>query len=87
MLSQRIVSAAVGKAQAADPQNVRETMGSGLGGVVDARKVCVGSHHSSMADARGVAARALRRASWRSALSVFVRSTGAPLVPCCLRMN
>ena len=40
-----IVSAAVGKGLKLQiPQNVRETMGSGLEGVVDGRKLCVGSH-------------------------------------------
>jgi RND family efflux transporter MFP subunit len=61
-------------------------MGSGLGGVVDARKVCVGSHQLVYGGGRleEWAARALRRASWRSALSVFVsidgRAAGALLL-------
>ena len=82
-----IVSAAVGKGLKLQiPQNVRETMGSGLGGVVDARKVCVGSHQLVYGGGRleEWAARALRRASWRSALSVFVsidgRAAGALLL-------
>jgi heavy metal translocating P-type ATPase len=82
-----IVSAAVGKGLKLQiPQNVRETMGSGLGGVVDARKVCVGSHQLVYGGGRleEWAAWALRRASWRSALSVFVsidgRAAGALLL-------
>ena len=75
-----------GAAKLQIPQNVRETMGSGLGGVVDARKVCVGSHQLVYGGGRleEWAARALRRASWRSALSVFVsidgRAAGALLL-------
>ena len=82
-----IVSAAVGKGLKLQiPQNVRETMGSGLEGVVDGRKVCVGSHQLVYGSGRleEWAARALRRASWRSALSVFVsidgRAAGALLL-------
>ena len=82
-----IVSAAVGKGLKLQiPQNVRETMGSGLEGVVDGRKLCVGSHQLVYGSGRleEWAARALRRASWRSALSVFVsiegRAAGALLL-------
>ena len=82
-----IVSAAVGKGLKLQiPQNVRETMGSGLEGVVEGRKVCVGSHLLVYGSGRleEWAARALRRASWRSALSVFVsidgRAAGALLL-------
>ena len=82
-----IVSAAVGKGLKLQiPQNVRETMGSGLEGVVDGRKVRVGSHQLVYGSGRleEWAARALRRASWRSALSVFVsidgRAAGALLL-------
>jgi heavy metal translocating P-type ATPase/RND family efflux transporter MFP subunit len=60
------------------PEKVRETMGSGLDGIVDGRKVCVGSHHLVYGGSRPEewALRALRRASWRSALSVFVSVEG-----------
>ena len=82
-----IVSATVGKGLKLQiPQKVRETMGSGLEGVVDGRKVCVGSHQLVYGSGRleEWAARALRRASWRSALSVFVsidgRAAGALLL-------
>src|SRR6516165_9085497 len=68
------------------PSHVRETMGSGLEGAVDGRKVRVGSHQLVYGAAKPEqwAARALRRASWRSALSVFVavdgRTIGAVLL-------
>ncbi len=74
-----IVSAAQGKGLTLQvPEKVRETMGSGLEGVVDGRKVCVGSHQLVYGGAQPEewALRALRRASWRSALSVFVSVEG-----------
>lgn len=90
--SHHVVAAAIVAASAARglklqiPQNVRETMGSGLEGVVDGRVIRAGSHQL-VCGAAGVgewAARALRRASWRSALSVFVsidgRAAGALLL-------
>lgn len=73
--SQHVVAAAIVKAAAARrislhmPQQVHEIMGSGLEGVVDGRRVRVGSHQLIFG-ARKLdewAARALRRASWRSA--------------------
>jgi soluble P-type ATPase len=74
-----IVEAAVAKGlKLSIPSDVRETMGSGLEGTVDGRKVRVGSHqlvHGRAAPEKW-AARALRRASWRSALSVFVAVDG-----------
>ena len=81
-----IVSAAIGKGLKLQiPQNVRETMGSGLEGVVEGRKVRAGSHQLVYGGRlEEWAARALRRASWRSALSVFVsidgRAAGALLL-------
>jgi heavy metal translocating P-type ATPase len=60
------------------PEEVRESMGSGLHGVIDGRRVSAGSR--DMVLARGHAAewvvRAMRRASWRSALVVFVAVEG-----------
>ncbi len=60
------------------PEKVRETMGSGLEGAVGGRKVSVGSHQLVYGGGRPEewALRALRRASWRSALSVFVSVEG-----------
>ncbi|KAB2943721.1 MAG: heavy metal translocating P-type ATPase [Hyphomicrobium sp.] len=78
--SQHVVAAAIVAAGAGRglalhmPHQVHEVMGSGLEGVVDGRKVRVGSHQLIFG-ARKLdewVARALRRASWRSALSVFV---------------
>ena len=82
-----IVEAAVGKRlKLTIPTEVRETMGSGLEGMVDGQNVRVGSyqmvHGARKPDTW--AARALRRATWRSALSVFVavggRTIGAVLL-------
>lgn len=74
-----IVSAALAKGLSLQiPTKVRETMGSGLEGVVEGRKICVGSHQLVYGAAlpEEWALRALRRASWRSALSVFVSVDG-----------
>ena len=60
------------------PTQIRETMGSGLEGRIDDRLVCVGSHQLVYAGRKPEdwAVRALRRAAWRSALSVFVSVDG-----------
>ena len=74
-----IVAAALDKGLALQiPAEVHETMGSGLEGIVDGRKICVGSHQLVAGGGRPEdwAARALRRASWRSALSVFIAVDG-----------
>lgn len=78
--SQHVVAAAIVNAAAARrlslhmPQQVHEVMGSGLEGLVAGRRVRVGSHQLIFGARKPDewAARALRRASWRSALSVFV---------------
>ena len=82
-----IVEAAVAKGlKLSVPSQVRETMGSGLEGSVDGRSVRVGSHQlvHGARKPEAWAARALRRAAWRSALSVFVavdgRTIGAVLL-------
>jgi heavy metal translocating P-type ATPase len=68
------------------PSQVRETMGSGLEGVIDGRTIRVGSYQLICGTRKPEtwAVRALRRASWRSALSVFVaidsRTIGAILL-------
>lgn len=56
------------------PLQVREIMGSGLEGVLDGKTVRAGSYELIHGNRRPEpwAARALRRAAWRSALSVFV---------------
>jgi heavy metal translocating P-type ATPase len=60
------------------PQEVRESMGSGLHGVVEGRRVSAGSGDLVFARQRPAewAVRAMRRASWRSALVVFVAVEG-----------
>ena len=79
-----VVEAAVAKGlKLSIPSQVRETMGAGLEGIVDGRKVRVGSHQLVYGAAKPEQW-ALRRASWRSALSVFVavdgRTIGAVLL-------
>ncbi|MGJ4948952.1 heavy metal translocating P-type ATPase [Bradyrhizobium sp. HKCCYLS20291] len=56
------------------PQAVRETMGSGLEGMIDGRRVIAGSRDLVLGNRTPPpwAARAIRRASWRSALIVFI---------------
>ena len=82
-----IVSAALARGLTLDsPDQVRETMGSGLEGRVGGKQVRVGSHQlvCGLGRPESWAVRALRRASWRSALSVFVsvdqRTIGAILL-------
>jgi heavy metal translocating P-type ATPase len=60
------------------PSHVHETMGSGLDGVVDGRMIRVGSHQlvNGASKPEAWVVRALRRAAWRSALSVFVAVDG-----------
>jgi heavy metal translocating P-type ATPase len=74
-----IVAAAIAKGLSLQvPSKVRETMGSGLEGVIDGRDVRVGSHQLVYGARKPEewAVRALRRAAWRSALSVFVAVDG-----------
>src|SRR6202043_3287363 len=63
------------------PQQVRESMGSGLHGVIEGRHVSAGSSDLIFAGGRVSewASRAIRRASWRSALIVFVAVEGRPI--------
>jgi heavy metal translocating P-type ATPase len=60
------------------PSQVHEVMGSGLEGIVEGKCVRAGSHQMIFGSHRpdDWALRALRRASWRSALSVFVSIDG-----------
>jgi heavy metal translocating P-type ATPase len=68
------------------PEEVRESIGSGLQGVIDGRQVAAGSRDMIYGSARTSewASRAIRRAAWRSALVVFVavegRAIGAQLL-------
>jgi soluble P-type ATPase len=63
------------------PSSVRETMGSGIQGQVAGQSVKVGSPQLVYGSRRPEdwAVRALRRAAWRSALSVFVAVNGRTL--------
>jgi soluble P-type ATPase len=63
------------------PEQVRESAGSGLHGMIEGRRVTAGSAGMVYGAARatGWASRALRRASWRSALVVFVAVEGRPI--------
>ncbi|MEH2562600.1 heavy metal translocating P-type ATPase [Bradyrhizobium sp. AZCC 2289] len=63
------------------PEQVRESMGSGLRGVIEGRQVSAGSREMVIAGGHVAewAARAIRRASWRSALIVFVAVEGRPI--------
>jgi heavy metal translocating P-type ATPase len=83
--SQHVVAAAVVSAAKAKglnleiPERVHEVMGSGLEGVISGQKVRVGSQQLIFGAAHKPdkwALRALRRASWRSALSIFVSVDG-----------
>lgn len=79
VLATTLVEAAVAKGlKLSIPTEVHETMGSGLEGVIEGRKVHVGSHQLVYGASKPEewAVRALRRASWRSALSVFVSVDG-----------
>jgi heavy metal translocating P-type ATPase/RND family efflux transporter MFP subunit len=72
-----IVEAARSKGLALSaPQDVRETLGSGLEGLVDGKRITVGSPQMVAGEAPldEWAQRAVRRASWRSALTVLVAS-------------
>jgi heavy metal translocating P-type ATPase len=82
-----IVEAAIAKGlKLSTPSEVRETMGAGLEGVIDRRTIRAGSLQLVYGGGKPEAwvVRALRRAAWRSALSVFVavdgRTVGALLL-------
>lgn len=79
VIATAIVSAAKSKGVALRlPEGVNETMGSGLEGTIEDRRVRVGSHQLVYGTRKldDWAARTLRRASWRSALTVFVAVDG-----------
>jgi heavy metal translocating P-type ATPase len=85
--SQHVVAAAIVRAGLERglclrvPEQVREAMGSGLSGVIGGRQVAAGSREMILAGAPvdEWAARAIRRAAWRSALIVFVAVEGRPI--------
>jgi soluble P-type ATPase len=63
------------------PERVRETMGSGVAGMIEGKQVAAGSRDMAVGPGRLApwAARAVRRASWRSALIVFITVDGRPI--------
>lgn len=63
------------------PEQVKETMGTGLCGLIEGRLVTAGSREMilSHAELSPWQLRAIRRASWRSALIVFVAVDGRPI--------
>jgi heavy metal translocating P-type ATPase len=86
VLAHAIVEAAVARGlRLKVPEHVRESMGSGLAGVIDGRPVAAGSRDMILGSILGGArpgewiSRAVRRASWRSALVVFVAVDGRPI--------
>ncbi|WFU70589.1 heavy metal translocating P-type ATPase [Bradyrhizobium sp. CB2312] len=87
VLAKTVVAAAVDRGlKLRTPEQVKETMGTGLSGLIDGRHVAAGSRElvRSHAELSPWELRAIRRASWRSALIVFVavdgRSVGALLL-------
>ena len=82
VLAHAIVEAAIARGLSLKvPEQVRESMGSGLHGVIEGRKVAAGSRDMIYGGGRAGewASRAMRRASWRSALVVFVAVEGRPI--------
>jgi heavy metal translocating P-type ATPase len=82
VVAEAVVAAARAMGLALDmPGEVRETAGAGLEGTIDGRRVRAGTHEFVFGRRRPEdwAVRALRRASWRSALSVFVAVDDRPL--------
>ena len=82
--SQHVVAAAIVQAARTKglvlghPEGIHETMGSGLEGTIAGQRICVGSQQLvyGVRSPEQWAIRVLRRASWRSALSIFVSVDG-----------
>ena len=82
VLAKAVIEAAKSRGLRLDlPSDVHETAGIGLEGSLAGRHVVVGSKRLVYADRKpdAWALRALRRASWRSALSVFVSIDSKPI--------
>ncbi|WP_128929314.1 heavy metal translocating P-type ATPase [Bradyrhizobium guangxiense] len=82
VLAKAVVAAAVDRGlKLKPPEHVKEVMGSGLSGMIDSRHVTAGSR--AMLLSHGQLSpwelRAIRRASWRSALIVFIAVDGRPI--------
>jgi heavy metal translocating P-type ATPase len=81
-VAESIVKAAIDRAlPLKTPRQVRESMGSGLHGMIEGKCVSAGSREMILPHSRvpAWALRALRRASWRSALVVFVAVDKQPV--------
>jgi len=79
VLGEAVVKAAVDRGLVLKmPKDVREIVGAGLHGIIDGKQVSAGARAimPASADAEGWARRAARRATWRSALIVFVAIEG-----------
>ncbi|MCG2641313.1 heavy metal translocating P-type ATPase [Bradyrhizobium sp. GCM10023182] len=82
VLAKTVVAAALDRhLKLKAPEQVKETMGTGLSGLVDGRRVTAGSRELLRAHAELLPweLRAIRRASWRSALIVFVAVNRRPI--------
>jgi heavy metal translocating P-type ATPase len=82
VLAKAVVAAAIERGlKLKTPEQVREEMGSGLSGLIDGRQVTAGSREMLLLNGElsPWELRAIRRASWRSALIVFVAVDGRPI--------
>ncbi|HXI07379.1 MAG: heavy metal translocating P-type ATPase [Bradyrhizobium sp.] len=82
VLAKAVVAAAIDRGlKLKPPEHVKEAMGSGLSGLIDGRQVAAGSREMilSRAELSPWELRAIRRASWRSALIVFIAVEGRPI--------
>jgi len=82
VLAKTVVAAALDRGlKLKPPEHVKETMGTGLCGLIDGRQVVAGAREllRSHAELLPWELRAIRRASWRSALIVFVAVEGRPI--------
>ncbi|WP_454621075.1 heavy metal translocating P-type ATPase [Bradyrhizobium cenepequi] len=82
VLAKAVVAAAVERGlKLKAPEQVSETMGAGLCGLIDGRQVIAGSREMLLSggELSPWELRAIRRASWRSALIVFVAVERRPI--------
>ena len=82
VLAKAVVAAAVERGLKLEtPEQVKEKMGTGLSGSIGGRQVAAGSREMLLLDGElsPWELRAIRRASWRSALIVFVAVDGRPI--------
>ncbi|WGD55039.1 heavy metal translocating P-type ATPase [Bradyrhizobium sp. CB1650] len=82
VLAKTVVAAAIDRGlKLKAPEQVKETMGTGLSGLIGGRQVTAGSREllRSHGELSPWELRAIRRASWRSALIVFVAVDGGPI--------